>query len=333
MNSESSGKLPLHRRLSFRVLVPIVGFTVLLGVATFGYSLYTLSRFADQQAETSLRLHANTVRQIADDHLEKPHLTHGGEQDGRSRRIEALLTIEDFARANGLQIQILDRSNQRRIALGDLGVELPAGLAAPAGEAQSFVVGERRFQTHTVAFAPWNWEVSLVGDTQAYVALKKELLRGAGVVAAALVVATLLFLVYLVSLTQRPTNAIIDDLNAGRPPRYKGIAEFEFLGQSIAGMMQELLEKSQALERYRDHLEQLVNERTAELTAANSKLQDLNHELESSHRQLLQSEKLAAIGQLAAGVAHEINNPIGFVNSNLGVLGKYVQGLIRVVDA
>jgi signal transduction histidine kinase len=140
-------------------------------------------------------------------------------------------------------------------------------------------------------------------------------------------------MIYLVSLTQRPTRAIIDDLKAGRPPRYQGIAEFEFLAQSIAGMMQELMEKTLALERYRDSLEQRVEERTSELTQANDKLQDLIHELENSQQQLLQSEKLAAIGQLAAGVAHEINNPIGFVNSNLGVLGKYVQGLIRVIDA
>jgi len=55
-------------------------------------------------------------------------------------------------------------------------------------------------------------------------------------------------------------------------------------------------------------------------------------EVESTHRQLLQSEKLAAIGQLAAGVAHEINNPVGFVNSNLGTLGKYGQQMIDLLD-
>ena len=46
---------------------------------------------------------------------------------------------------------------------------------------------------------------------------------------------------------------------------------------------------------------------------------------------MLQSEKLASIGQLAAGVAHEINNPIGFVNSNLGTLRGYVENLLGLV--
>jgi two-component system NtrC family sensor kinase len=55
--------------------------------------------------------------------------------------------------------------------------------------------------------------------------------------------------------------------------------------------------------------------------------------LAEADSQLLQSEKLASIGQLAAGVAHEINNPIGFVNSNLGTLKSYVAKLLGLIDA
>ena len=53
--------------------------------------------------------------------------------------------------------------------------------------------------------------------------------------------------------------------------------------------------------------------------------------LEDAHNQLLQSEKMASIGQLAAGVAHEINNPISYVNSNLGALQQYVGQLLQLI--
>jgi two-component system, NtrC family, sensor kinase len=88
------------------------------------------------------------------------------------------------------------------------------------------------------------------------------------------------------------------------------------------------------------HLEEKVAERTQELTTANAELAAEQKELtallkkvEDAQSQLLQSEKMAAIGQLAAGVAHEINNPIGFVNSNLGTLRSYTERLLNVISA
>ncbi|WP_409559397.1 ATP-binding protein [Accumulibacter sp.] len=70
-----------------------------------------------------------------------------------------------------------------------------------------------------------------------------------------------------------------------------------------------------------------------QLRSTVERLTELNGKLEEAQNQLLQSEKLASVGQLAAGVAHEINNPVGFVNSNLGSLKDQVQGLLQVIDA
>ncbi len=61
--------------------------------------------------------------------------------------------------------------------------------------------------------------------------------------------------------------------------------------------------------------------------------QQLNKRLEEANNQLLQSEKMASIGQLAAGIAHELNNPIGFVHSNLGTLTGYLDDLMTILDA
>lgn len=69
----------------------------------------------------------------------------------------------------------------------------------------------------------------------------------------------------------------------------------------------------------------------AELEKEKRAQQVLIGKLEDAQNQLLQSEKLAAVGQLAAGVAHEINNPIGFVNSNLSSLERYLGDLLGLV--
>jgi hemerythrin-like metal-binding protein/PAS domain S-box-containing protein len=94
------------------------------------------------------------------------------------------------------------------------------------------------------------------------------------------------------------------------------------------------------LRQYQNQLEDLVATRTSELASANAVLEEDRRELElllskveEAQQQLLQSEKMAAIGQLAAGVAHEINNPVGFVNSNLGSLKTYVNQLLTVISA
>ena len=64
-----------------------------------------------------------------------------------------------------------------------------------------------------------------------------------------------------------------------------------------------------------------------------SVLQGMVKKLHEAQNQLLQSEKMASIGQLAAGVAHEINNPIGYVNSNLGTLDKYLKDIYVMLAA
>lgn len=69
------------------------------------------------------------------------------------------------------------------------------------------------------------------------------------------------------------------------------------------------------------------------LRQTNLELLDLNRKLKAAQEQLLQSGKMASIGQLAAGVAHEINNPIAYVHSNMGTLGEYLQQLRKLLQA
>lgn len=69
-----------------------------------------------------------------------------------------------------------------------------------------------------------------------------------------------------------------------------------------------------------------------ELTKRNSELNLLNAKLVTAQEHLVQSEKLASIGQLAAGVAHEINNPIGYIFSNYGMLETYLGSLFEMLN-
>ncbi|WP_435310741.1 cache domain-containing protein [Primorskyibacter sedentarius] len=85
----------------------------------------------------------------------------------------------------------------------------------------------------------------------------------------------------------------------------------------VAGHLDDLLDQVQDRDRrlraWADELNQRVDQRTAQLREANDKLED-------TYRQLVVSEKLASIGEITAGVAHEINNPVAVIQGNVDVI-------------
>lgn len=110
--------------------------------------------------------------------------------------------------------------------------------------------------------------------------------------------------------------------------------------RTLADANAQVREAQRALESANQLLETRVLERTRELADANSALEverkalvESIAQLQQTQARLLQSQKMAAVGQLAAGVAHEINNPIGFVNSNLGSLSGYVTHMLTLLAA
>jgi signal transduction histidine kinase len=87
-----------------------------------------------------------------------------------------------------------------------------------------------------------------------------------------------------------------------------------------------------ALEKSNQNLEKSVESRTQELKDKNSVLEDTLQELQQTQLQLIQTEKMSSLGQMIAGIAHEINNPVNFIYGNIDYSQKYSQDLIRLID-
>jgi len=121
---------------------------------------------------------------------------------------------------------------------------------------------------------------------------------------------------------ERIIGALAVNRAAGRP-RYT-IADLD-RGHVLTSLL------ALVMANHRMHVER--ENRILELSTLNAAMQRMNALLEDAQNQVIQSEKLASIGQIAAGVAHEINNPVAFVLSNLGTLESYLSSLFELLDA
>jgi signal transduction histidine kinase len=133
----------------------------------------------------------------------------------------------------------------------------------------------------------------------------------------------------------RVKDAVFGVLNiTSSEPGRVGQADLELLS-AVANHVALAVDRAQSFQTIEDlsrGLEDKVRVRTEQLRVANDDLQAAYRELQAAQVQLVQREKMASVGQLVAGVAHELNNPIGFVYSNVGTLVDFVRRLRAMLE-
>jgi signal transduction histidine kinase len=110
-----------------------------------------------------------------------------------------------------------------------------------------------------------------------------------------------------------------------------GIVEIDVMLSNIKDMANQLETKTKQTEMYSLSLERRVTERTEDLARKNRDLENTLLQLQEMQKQLVMQEKLASLGNLVAGVAHEVNNPTGAVNSAADVSLRCIEKLRRML--
>jgi signal transduction histidine kinase len=313
-------------RLPVRIALPLMVFGTFLLLQAITLILAHRNHLEDLRAGLENRALVRTVELMHSAAIHLPAQPHEIERD-----IDNLLMRREIA-----AVAILAPDGSVAIAHDPdwLGQPLPALLADPVPASSEtkaprmdWSADGRRLHTlldHLPHPSPGGWRgtVYIGHDIGRDIdsALRDNLALYGKTLGFDLLIVLLLYL-WLLQTLVRPIDQLAstaDAIRAGTAARYPDLPAGTELGR-LARALNEMQARLRADEKtLRDNLV-YQRELVAKLDAANSLM--------------LQAEKLASIGQLAAGVSHELNNPVGFVKSNLGTLENYLRDVFAIADA
>ncbi len=136
----------------------------------------------------------------------------------------------------------------------------------------------------------------------------------------------------LIQLSRFSKQIADGDFSIGQHIRSSKKDEVGVLANNFADMASKLQSSYAELEEYNATLERRVKKRTNALDQKNKELEGALFELEESQQQLIQSEKMAALGQLVASIAHEVNTPLGAIQASVGNAENGYKAFIGSID-
>jgi signal transduction histidine kinase len=239
----------------------------------------------------------------------------------------------------GYRAIVLDRENQvmvhpspsyreRMLALSNVGVfaaapegetEIRTGLDEEGNLARVGVTDLSDVDWRVIVSRSWA-DIDREADTSLHVAIAAALatlLLGAGIASV------------LSEILARPVTRLAQDVTRLRAGERIPLIASRFVTREVAILIDALSDLVAEVRAHETHLEATVADRTASLETANAEIAARLQELKSAQSQLVENGRMAAIGQLAAGVAHEINNPASFTLSNLTYLEKNLSSPAR----
>ncbi len=239
-----------NKPIILKIVVPVIAVIVLIGVILYYFSLKAIKDFASAHIDHEILGHSEEIYSICDKGLTEL-LYRAKADDGVSLRIQKALSldlIDSMARKKNLDVLIYSE-NRVLLNVGSVDKTLLSSEFVKEGKISSVSIKNERFYVYLFDFQPWKWQILIGKNYREYAGIIDKVKDTYMVVVVTLIIATFFLIWSLTNSIRNPILSIIERLNKGAPPDYKGTKEIEFLSDSIRNMMIALSERVQELEK------------------------------------------------------------------------------------